>query len=95
MADRWCLDRGNGNMVDAFIGMMAFHVRAGITYETPLLILSILASFVGSLIAFTQHSRATLHKAVKPLVQSPWAPAIFVACIILEWINGQCLYQLS
>ncbi len=36
-----------------FIGMMAFHVRAGITYETPLLILSILASFVGSLIAFT------------------------------------------
>lgn len=36
-----------------FISMMAFHVRAGITYETPLLILSILASFVGSLIAFT------------------------------------------
>ncbi|MDG1589123.1 MHYT domain-containing protein, partial [Bacillus cereus] len=36
-----------------FIGMMAFHMRAGITYETPLLILSILASFVGSLIAFT------------------------------------------
>nr|MDH3176599.1 MHYT domain-containing protein [Bacillus pumilus] len=36
-----------------FIGMMAFHMRLGITYETPLLILSILASFVGSLIAFT------------------------------------------
>ncbi|MFJ5963675.1 EAL domain-containing protein [Bacillus sp. NPDC093026] len=36
-----------------FIGMMALHLRSGITYETPLLILSILASFIGSLIAFS------------------------------------------
>lgn len=36
-----------------FIGMMAFHLRSGITYETPLLILSILTSFIGSFIAFS------------------------------------------
>lgn len=36
-----------------FIGMMAFQMRVGITYDTSLLILSILASFIGSLIAFS------------------------------------------
>lgn len=36
-----------------FIGMMAFQMRIGITYDTSLLILSILASFIGSLIAFS------------------------------------------
>ncbi|MEK5296786.1 bifunctional diguanylate cyclase/phosphodiesterase [Bacillus sp. FSL R5-0659] len=36
-----------------FIGMMAFQMRVGITYDTYLLILSILASFIGSLIAFS------------------------------------------
>ena len=36
-----------------FIDMMTFQMRAGITYETPLLISSILASFFGSLIAFS------------------------------------------
>ncbi|MCW4643352.1 EAL domain-containing protein [Bacillus safensis] len=36
-----------------FIGMMAFQMRFGITYDTSLLILSILASFIGSLIAFS------------------------------------------
>ncbi|MDM5297642.1 EAL domain-containing protein [Bacillus pumilus] len=36
-----------------FIGMMAFHMQFSITYEMPLLILSIVASFIGSLIAFS------------------------------------------
>lgn len=36
-----------------FIGMIAFHMRSSITYETPLLILSIFASFIGSFIAFS------------------------------------------
>ncbi|MEI4791392.1 EAL domain-containing protein [Bacillus sp. FJAT-53060] len=36
-----------------FIAMMAYHMRSGITYEAPLLVLSIFASFSGSLIAFS------------------------------------------
>ncbi|MFS0654390.1 EAL domain-containing protein [Bacillus sp. 179-C3.3 HS] len=36
-----------------FIGMMAFHLDSRITYETPLMLLSIVAAFIGSFIAFS------------------------------------------